>query len=168
MTVTGVALGFAVAFAVGPREASSPCDGVAFVSPTFGYCVELPTGWEASVAADEPGGVDALRSDADQVVVYVEGAALDAADLEAFTRQIRERDSLRGYAMTEPESGELGGAPTLEWYVMVSADGVEATVRAIAVVRGPNAWLLQVADRTGSGEADLDAARIVLDTWRFA
>jgi hypothetical protein len=163
------AVGAAVGFGGAMLLERGPCEGASFVSEAYGYCVDTPAGWESSSAADEPSGVDAFRDTAGATVVYVEAVRLaEGDDLHAFATSMRVSASMNGFAVTDPVPGTLGGAPSLEWDAVSSQDDLRIVVREIVSIRGGVAWRLQIADGATPEAPDLDAARELLDTWRFA
>lgn len=146
-----------------------PCEGASFVSAAYGYCVDTPTGWESSAAADEPSGVDAFRDTDGATVVYVEAVRVAEGDtLDGFATAMRVQDSLKGFAVTDPSPGTLGGAPSLEWDAVTGEGDATIVVREIVAIRGNVAWRLQIADAGSTADPDLSEARALLDTWRFA
>lgn len=145
-----------------------PCEGASFVSDAYGYCVDTPSGWESSPAAEEPSGVDAFRETDGAAVVYVEAVRLPQdQDLDAFATSMRVQDSLNGYAVTDPVPGTLGGAPSLEWDAITGEGDVKIVVREIVSIRDGVAWRLQIADAEATATPDLAEAQELLDTWRF-
>lgn len=168
--VIGALGGFAVAVVVDRGgEEPSPCEGKAFVSSAFAYCLDTPSGWESSPADQEPSGVDAHRAGLDDTVVYVEAVRLaDGLDLQGFADSMRVGDTMKGYAVTDPEPGTLGGVPSLEWDAVQAVAGDEIVVREIVAVRGDIAWRLQITDTGSTGAPRLYEVRQMLDTWRFA
>jgi hypothetical protein len=163
------AVGALVGFGVAVLLQRGPCEGASFVSEAYGYCVDTPAGWEASAAADEPSGVDAFRDTDAATIVYVEAVRLaEGDDLESFATTMRVKDSLNGYAVTDPVTGSLGEAPSLEWDAVTSTGDVQIVVRVIVAIRHGVAWRLQIADADAPPEPDLSEARELLDSWRFA
>jgi len=144
-----------------------PCGGASFVSEAYGYCLDAPAGWEPSAAAEEPSRVDAFRDDGG-TVVYVEATRLaEGQDLQTFADSMRVNASMNGFAVTDPVTGTLGGAPSLEWDAVSSGAGGAVVVREIVSIRGGVAWRLQIADSETPDAPDVDGARELLDTWRF-
>lgn len=145
-----------------------PCQGASFVSEAYGYCLDAPAGWEPSAAADEPSGVDAFRAGEGGTVVYVEAVRLDdGQDLRAFADSMRVSDSMNGFAVTDPVSGTLGGAPSLEWDAVSTQAAGRLVVREIVAVQDGVAWRLQIADSATPDAPDVERARELLATWRF-
>jgi hypothetical protein len=145
-----------------------PCEGASFVSDAYGYCLDAPEGWDTSAAAEEPSGVDAFRHGDGGTVVYVEATRLaEGQDLQAFADSMRVKDSMKGFAVTDPVTGTLGGAPSLEWDAVSSQAGVRIVVREIVSIRDGVAWRLQIADSDTPEAPDVDGARELLATWRF-
>lgn len=162
------AVGAVVGFGGAVLLERGPCEGASFVSVAYGYCVDTPTGWESSPAADEPSGVDAFRDTDGATVVYVEAVRVPGdQDLDAFATSTRVQDSLNGYAVTDPVLGTLGGAPSLEWDAVTGDGDAKVVVREIVALRGGVAWRLQIADSADTADPELAEARALLDSWRF-
>jgi hypothetical protein len=146
-----------------------PCQGAAFVSSTYGYCVTPPTGWTASSATQEFFGVDAFRNTTSPVVVYVDAIQLGSEDLDAVTAEVRQLDEgTGGVTLSDVESSTLGGEPTREWTVTEQSPQGGRSVREILVVRDDVAWRIEVADVEGAPDQDYTEAQQLLDSFRFA
>jgi hypothetical protein len=163
--VVGAAGGFGVASLL----QEGPCDAATFVSVAYGYCVMVPVGWEPSHAADEPSGVDAFRDTDAPTVIYIEAVRLPEGEaLHGFAQAMRVKDSLAGFAVTDPEPGTLGEARSLEWDAVGPVAGADAIVREIVAIRNGIGWRLQIAGAEEDGEQDLSEARQMLESWAFA
>jgi hypothetical protein len=142
-----------------------PCQGAAFVSSTYGYCVTPPTGWSGRSATQELFGVDAFRSTTSPVVVYVDAIQLGSEDLDAVATVVRQLDEGAGGAtLSDVESSTLDGEPTV---TEQSAQGGRS-VREIIAVREDVAWRIEVADVEAAPDQDYSEAQQLLDSFRFA
>jgi hypothetical protein len=168
LLLTGlVAVGLAAGFAAASILERGPCHGAGFVSSSFGYCVETPTGWSATHADDGETGTDVFRNLDGATVVLVE-AVRHGNSLGSFAETVRRDDSLAGFALGEVRSGELDGSPTLEWDVRISSDTSEIVMHEIVVLREGVAWRLQIAEEEGATSDGVEEAERLVDSWRFA
>jgi hypothetical protein len=163
LLVVGVVSGFGIAVLLD----RGPCHGAGFVS-SFGYCVEPPVGWEASPASEEASGTDVFRKQDGATVVSVVAQSSEDATLRDFAEQVRQLESLQGFALGDAARGNLDGSPTLEWDVRISTEGRETLVREIVVLREGTAWLVRIADGEGAPPSGVQEAGRLVDSWRFA
>jgi hypothetical protein len=145
-----------------------PCQGAAFVSSTYGYCVTLPTGWTDTPAAREFFGVDAFRKDTTPIVIYVDAIQLGGEDLDAVTTAVRQVDEAGGVTLGDVSTSSLDGEPTREWTVTEQTRQGGRSVREIIAVRDNIAWRIEVADVEGAPDQDYAEAQQLLDSFRFS
>jgi hypothetical protein len=145
-----------------------PCQGAAFVSSSFGYCVSPPTGWTGTPAAQDFFGVDAFRRDTTPVVIYIDAIQLAGEDLDAVTAVVRQLDQVRHATLSEVDTSSLDGEPTMEWTVTEQSRQGGRSVREIITVRDDIAWRIEVADVEGAPHQDYTQAQQLLDSFRFA
>lgn len=146
--------------------AASPCAQAQFVSPAFGYCVDVPEGWEVSRAAAEPTGSDLFRHEQASLELLVQAVSLpDGIDLESAATSMRAEESMEGLSVTELSTGSLGGEAALIWQTF---DGNRLVAHEIVVARDGVVWRLQVAPAGGRRAAAFSPVEDLLGTWRFA
>jgi hypothetical protein len=145
-----------------------PCQGAAFVSSTYGYCVTPPKGWTDTPAAREFFGVDVFRKDTTPIVIYVDAIQLAGEDLDAVTEAVRQVDQVRGATLGEVSTSSLDGEPTREWTVTEQTPQGGRSVREIITVRDDIAWRIEVADVEGAPNQDFAEAQQLLDSFRFS
>lgn len=164
----GVAGGFVGARMVGPGPASpAPCEDAQFVSQLFGYCMDVPAGWVASHAAEEPSGVDLFTHEATTVEVWVEAVALpEGLGLREAVEQLQAEESGAGLQVTPTRPGDLGGEPSLIWDTLDEEGRLVA--REIAIEHDGALWRLQIALGEEATSKDVSQADELLVTWRFA
>jgi hypothetical protein len=171
MVVTAFVVALVVAFsglAVRSALRPAPCQSAAFVSSSFGYCVNPPTGWTGSPAAQEFFGVDAFRSDTSPVVVYIDAIQLGDENLDAVAAVVRQLDQKVGpVTLSEITTSSLDGEPTREWTVTQQSRQGGRAVREIITVRDGIAWRIEVADVQGAPDQDYTEAQQLLDSFRF-
>jgi hypothetical protein len=164
LLVVGVVSGFGVAILLH----RGPCSGAAFVSTDFSYCVEPPEGWSAEAASTGESPSDVFRHEDGVTIVSVQAVGADGETLQGFADTLRKHDSLRGYALSDPERGTLGGSPTVEWNARVSVELQEVLIREIVVLHDGVAWRVRIAAPEGAPTEARSEAEELVGTWRFA
>ena len=171
MVVTAFVVALAVAvsgLALRSALRPAPCQGAAFVSSSFGYCVDPPTGWTGTPAAQEFLGVDGFSSDTSPVVVYIDAIQLGDEDLDAVAAAVRQLDQTAGpVTLSEITTSSLDGEATREWTVTQQSRQGGRAVREIISVRDGVAWRIEVADVQGAPDQDYTEAQQLLDSFRF-
>lgn len=148
-----------------------PCGDTNFRSENFGYCLVVPSGWEAGPArfgADVT--LDQFAPPAGSATVVVEAVDLESGtQLDRWSDFVRQRDEDAGLTPGPASEARLGGADALQWDVSVSSDAGDAyLMREIVTVKDDIGWRITLNDLQAAFDTSAVAFRDMLDSWHFS
>jgi hypothetical protein len=147
-----------------------PCRGTNFSSETFGYCIDVPDGWEAGLArfgADVT--LDQFAPPTSSATVVVEAVDLqDGATLEDWSQFVRQRDEDAGLTPGAASETTLDGVGAVQWDVSVSGDnGQSFRMREVVAVSGGFGWRIALNDVTDGFDSSAVAFQDMIESWKF-
>ena len=165
--LAAVALGIGAFLAFRP----DPCSETNFESENFGYCLLVPSGWEAGPArfgADVT--LDQFAPPTGSATVVVEAVDLETGiELDQWSEFVRQRDEDAGLTPGPASEAKLGGADALQWDVsVVSETGERFLMREVVTVSNDVGWRVTLNDLQDGFDTSAVAFRVMLDSWQFA
>lgn len=169
-----VVIGLTVLMGVGAGAAylfrPDPCEGTNFESANFGYCLQVPEGWEAGPARfGAEVTLDQFAPPTESATVVVEAVDLEGGvALEDWSEFVRQRDEEAGLTPGAASETELDGVGALQWDVTVAPEGGEQfRMREVVVVRDDVGWRITLNDVSdGFGTSAVVFANM-LASWQF-
>ena len=165
--VAGVVVGF-VAFRL---LRTDPCDGRDFTSDLYGYCVNVPAGWEAGQAQREDVAFDRFSPAAGTTTVLVEVVDLyqPGSDATSFASVVRQKEQAAGFDPGAPREDSIGGEPARIWDTTYTDDrGQTFKMTEAVVVRDELGWRIAFSDSAAAYTGNAGEFQNLLDSWRFA
>lgn len=147
-----------------------PCGGTNFTSPTFGYCILVPDGWEAGPARFGANvTLDQFAPPTDSATVVVEAVDLEADDtLQDWSDFVRTKDESSGLAPGAASETALGGVGALRWDIVVtSGDGRSFRMREVVAVREGFGWRIALNDEADGFGTTSIVFQDMIESWRF-
>ena len=169
-----IALGVLVGAALGVGAfvlfRPDPCSDTNFESENFGYCLTVPSGWEAGPArfgADVT--LDQFAPPTGSATVVVEAVDLETGTaLDAWSQFVRQRDEDAGLTPGPASESTLDGADSMQWDVSVSSEGGNRfLMREVVTVKGDVGWRVTLNDLQSDFDTSAVAFHDMLDSWTF-
>ena len=145
------------------------CAEGTFTSERFGYCVQVPQGWEVAGATDDA-PVDRFQVPTASGTVLVSAVPLSGGqDLAAFEDYIRSLEEGVGRAPGPSTPTQVAGVTALTFDVRAGDGSVSdgASSREVLFVREGFAWRVQGADTAEGFESTTAVMEQMLATWEF-
>ncbi len=147
-----------------------PCAGTNFSSDTFGYCIDVPDGWEAGLArfgADVT--LDQFAPPTASATVVVEAVDLqDGASLEDWSQFVRQRDEDAGLTPGAASETNLGDVGAIQWDVSVSGDGGDSfRMREVVAVNNGVGWRIALNDVSDGFASSAVVFEDMIQSWKF-
>ncbi len=163
--VIGVAAGF-LAFRLFRTD---PCEGRDFTSDLYGYCVNVPAGWEAGQAQREDVAFDRFSPAAGTTTVLVEAIDLPSgSDAATLASVVRQKDQAAGFDLGASRTDSVGGEAARIWDTTFTDDrGQTFKMTEVVVVRGELGWRIAFSDSADHYASTAGKFRQLLDSWRF-
>jgi hypothetical protein len=170
VVVTAVLLGAAAGIGAYLLFRPDPCAGTNFESENFGYCLEVPEGWEAGPArfgADVT--LDQFAPPTGSATVVVEAVDLEAGtQLDQWSEFVRQRDEEAGLTPGPASDAKLDGTDALQWDVSVASEAGESfLMREVVVVRGDVGWRITLNDLQDAFDTSAVVFDDMLESWQF-
>lgn len=147
-----------------------PCADRSFSSEAFGYCLTVPTGWDAAPARFANGAtLDGFSDGAGSAAIFIEAVDLASGTaLEAWEGKVRKRDREAGLTPGNASDTSVAGVPARRWDVTsTSEDGTQYRTREIVLVKDDVGWRVTLNESEAGFEIALDALDSMLGTWAF-
>jgi hypothetical protein len=143
------------------------CEEGSFTSDRFGYCTQVPSGWEAAAATDDEVADRFLRpTDAGTILVTAVPVS-DGQDLERFADYVRGLDTEAGATVGKMNGVEVAGVEAVMFDVTAGAEDDATRSREVVFLRDGSAWRVQLADASLSFDASTRALDELLEGWVF-
>lgn len=169
--VIGLLVTGGIAFGVAQLLRPNPCKGTDFTSTQFGYCLDVPAGWQAQTGqVGSSTEFDQFQPPAKVATVSVQAVGLPKnTGLDEFATVVRQHDVDQGLQPGAIGDTTLDGSAAKEWDTTVQqTDGTSTyQVREVVTVRGGTAWRILLTDTSNSFDQSAQALRSMLQTWRF-
>ncbi len=147
-----------------------PCEGTNFSSPTFGYCLSVPTGWTAEPARfGDQLALDQFAPPKDAATVIVDATDLQrGVTLEEWASLVRQRDAEAGLTPGPAAETTVDGVPAQRWDVTATSDaGTTYRMREVVVMRGEVGWRIALSDTEEGFAVSSAVFERMLDSFRF-
>jgi hypothetical protein len=143
------------------------CGAGAFKSDRFGYCTQVPSGWDAAAAsADESADRFFQLATAGTILVTAVPVS-EGQDVERFASYVRSLDADSGSTVGQVNETVVAGVDALTFDVTAGPEDDATRSREVVFVQDGFAWRVQVADASAGFDASTRALDELLAGWAF-
>jgi hypothetical protein len=168
LTAIGTILVGALGFWAYSTFRPDPCDGRDFTSERYGYCLNVPEGWQAGAAQVGTFAADQISLPTESTTVLINAIDLPTdTELDEFVHVLRVRLQMQGVEPGPIRDDVIDGFPARSWDVEVVTAGEPLVARYVITLRDDVGWQISLSDTQERLIFHESAFRSMLSSWKF-